>query len=159
MVVCRRDNRFYKRYNFSSVPLDEREVQIKYRAIGITENTINRRLNKCIERLHQYIPKTIDEGLLSFSITPFNLHTNYFCDMQKIDNILSQQRHPDYLGYGSSLRRRQDRFQKPLIFGENNFPYLVENNDEIISLQKNIAVNTNLILGLTRKENNIINIK
>ena len=40
-----------------------------------------------------------------------------------------------------------------LIFAENNFPYLVKDNQEILSLQNNLQQNTHLIIGSTRKEN------
>ena len=39
-----------------------------------------------------------------------------------------------------------------LIFAENNFPYLVEDNQGISSLKDNLQPNTHLIIGLNRKE-------
>jgi len=39
-----------------------------------------------------------------------------------------------------------------LIFAENNFPYLVEDNQGILTLKDNLQPNTHLIIGLTRKE-------
>lgn len=41
-----------------------------------------------------------------------------------------------------------------LIFAENNFPYLVEGNKEMLSLQDNLHPNTHLIIGSTKKEDN-----
>jgi len=41
-----------------------------------------------------------------------------------------------------------------LIFAENNFPYLVKDNQEMLSLQDNLQSTTHLIIGLTRKEKN-----
>ena len=40
-----------------------------------------------------------------------------------------------------------------LIFAENNFPYLVKDNHEIKTLQNYLKPSTNLVIGLTRKEN------
>ena len=41
-----------------------------------------------------------------------------------------------------------------LIFAENNFPYLVKDNKEMLILQDNLQPTAHLIMGLTRKEDN-----
>ena len=41
-----------------------------------------------------------------------------------------------------------------IIFAENNYPYLINNNYQLKKIQKNLDPNTSLIMGLTRKEKN-----
>ena len=55
--------------------------------------------------------------------------------------------------YETILETIRENASDILIFAENNFPYLVKDNQEILTLQDNLQPTTQLIIGSTRKEN------
>ncbi len=119
MVICRRDYRYYKRYNFSSIPLDEKEIQNKYKEIGITEKLIEKRIEKCITNINDLIPGIREKGLLALSFSPLNLHKSFFTDFSKINDVIRQQNHPEFISKGRTLIMKQNRFHKALDFDED----------------------------------------
>ena len=57
------------------------------------------------------------------------------------------------VNYETILETIRENTSNILIFAENNFPYLVKDNREMLILQDNLQPTTHLIIGLTRKEN------
>ena len=78
---------------------------------------------------------------ISVSLAQMNFLLN-----QNLNEKISNQK------YKKIIKILKENNTDVLIFAENNFPYLVKNNQILLSLQDNLNPNTNLILGLIKKE-------
>lgn len=78
MVVVKNDNRYYKRLDKSSVPMNEDEVRMKYNDIGVNKEYIEKKFNKIRERLSSTLYTGQDNGLMIVSVSTVYPFKNIF---------------------------------------------------------------------------------
>lgn len=119
MVTVKGENRFYKRYEYSSVPMDYYEVKKKFEEIGQTEDYREVRINQLIELVSKQIPEVNKNNLFSLSSFPKLLIENHFNDKKLIDQLYDSNRQHSIIKFGTRPKRKANRFYGELIFEED----------------------------------------
>jgi len=120
MVVGRRENRFYKRHEFSSVPMNYYEIKSRMDEIGQSERQIKSNIETSISKILYQLPRVNNENKFILTVVPKILNENYFDNRELIEQFYSSNRELYLNKYGKTPKRRSDRFIIDLDFYEGN---------------------------------------
>ena len=110
MTIGRGENKFYKRREFSSVPMDYYEVKKRFEDIGQTEEYRHHLINKLVQEASANIPGVSENNLLSLISMPKLLLEGSFNDEAKIRDLHDNSHGNAILEYGKTPGRRHNRF-------------------------------------------------
>lgn len=116
MVTIKGENRFYKRYEYSSIPMDYYEVKKKFEEIGQTEEFRNAKIVQLIDQVSRQIPKVKDNNLLSLCSIPKIFIPDHFNNKALIERLFNSNRQNSIFKYGRRPKRKANRFYHELIF-------------------------------------------
>lgn len=107
MVSLKKEMRFYKRYEYQAIPMDEREIELRFISMGQTEKEKDERLAKIKKDGGKFLGINLSENLFGlFAIPKFSLK-NHFDNKEKI-NIFYDGRL--FSPYAIGFERKQNRF-------------------------------------------------
>lgn len=110
MVISEKDNRFYKRYEYSSIPMDYYEIKKRFEDLGQTEKYRKKFITDTIEKLSNLVRDVSDNDLFCLVSYPKFPVYNYFNKIELIKKIQNQNRDNIIIKNGCPLQRRSNRF-------------------------------------------------
>ena len=119
MTAGKGENRFYKRYEYSSVPMDYYEVKKRFEEIGQTEEYRNNLIEKLVKQVSKNIYGVSKNSLFCLVSVPKYLLEGNFNNKGIIKKLVEKNRHKSFIKYDSALQRRSNRFFSELLPNEN----------------------------------------
>ena len=116
MTIANGENRFYKRREFSSEPMDYYEIKKRFEEIGQTEEYRHNLINKLTKQASADISGVSENNLLSLISMPKLLLEGSFNDGSKIRDLFNNFRGNIIMEYGRAPRRRHNRFITELFY-------------------------------------------
>ena len=145
MTIGKGENRFYKRYEYSSVPMDYYEVKKRFEEIGQTEEYRHNLINKLTKQASANIPGVSETNLLCLISMPKLLLEGSFNDESKIRDLFNNFRGNIIMEYGRAPRRRHNRFITELFYDTELVSSLNYSYNGIVIDRKSTRLNSSHI--------------
>ena len=116
MVSSKGEYRFYKRYEYSSIPMDYYEIKNRFEAIGQTEEVRRTYVAELIEGVSRHVQNVSKDNLFCIASIPKFLIPDHFNDKQLIQKVVDKNRENSIIREGRMPQRRSNRFYTELVF-------------------------------------------
>ncbi len=116
MVIGHTENRFYKRHEFSSIPMNYHDVKARMDEIGQSEKQIKSKVSINILKIINQLPRVSDDNKFILTIVPKILNENFFNKRDLMQEFQRNNRELYLNQHGSTPKRRSDRFVIDLNF-------------------------------------------
>ncbi|MEK0337668.1 MAG: ATP-binding protein [Nitrosopumilus sp.] len=118
MVALKGEHRFYKRYEYSSVPMDYYEVKNKFDEVGLSEQVRGEKIQLAIQQVAECLPEVTNNEMLGLVASPLFLIKDHFNDKVQIQKLHDSNRQHAIIKYSHNARRKSNRFYTELVFEE-----------------------------------------